>query len=76
MLVNIVKQDIVDMQEYWVIRGVKEDKKVKKVVVEVEFYNKPETSDIALFLLENKDRVDFCSVEHNYRLAEKNVFGF
>ena len=72
MKVDIVKREIVELEEYWVIRGIKVNTHTKKkeVVAEFALPIEPNNLAIAQFLI-NNPKADFCSVEHNYRLKGK-----
>ncbi len=62
------------LEDYWLLRGIYTGyNNSKSVVKEQEFSQPPGIEEIANFIAENKD-VDFCSVEHNYRLCEPLPF--
>lgn len=60
------------IEEYWVMRAVKENVivqgRTKQVFKEQELTHEPTPQEIAQFLSESK--ADFVSVEHNYRFAD------
>lgn len=80
MKVEVVKKMEVELQEYWVLRGIKNVTLKynystvynKEVVVEKEMSTEPTQNEIAEFLLENQAKygISFVSVEHNYRLVD------
>ena len=70
MEVEVVKKETVELEEYWVIRGIKDTGIKKEVVGEHRIPVEPNALAIAQFLV-NHPSADFCSVEHNYRLAEE-----
>ncbi len=61
----------VELEEYYVLRGIVDDLGKKKVVKEKEFSNRPTLSDIATFLEESK--ASFASLVTNYRLADNEL---
>lgn len=63
--VNVPRR--VDVEEYYVLRGISDNGMCKSVVSEKEFENHPTLSDIAGFL-ESNSRIDFVSVSTNYRI--------
>ena len=69
MKVNILKKVEVEIEEYWVIRGIKDSKTKKEVVAELALNIEPNALAIAQFLSENPN-ADFCSIEHNYALIK------
>ena len=69
---NITKE--VNIEEYYVLRGIKDNGMCKKVIKEKEFKNIPTTSDIAQFLESSK--ADFVSVETNYRFIDCSALPF
>lgn len=67
--VEVVAKSLVEIEEYWVIRGIRENSnKGKEVVKEEELDHNPTLNDIAQFLASNSN-VDFCSVAHNYKMV-------
>lgn len=58
----------VDVEEYYVLRGIIDDGDVKKVIKEREFSSRPTLAEIARFLEETK--AHFYSVVINYRLSD------
>lgn len=71
MKIEVVKKQSVELEEFWVVRGVKDTGLNKKVVAELIMSNEPNELDIAQFLLDNPS-ADFCSVSHDYRLGKEN----
>lgn len=60
----------IELNKFWVLRGVKvKDNGTKEVVDEARFEYQPNEQDIAKFLINCKE-CDFCSVVENYSLAE------
>ena len=57
----------VELEEYWVLRGIKDTGCKKEVVMEKELDEIPMADEIAQFLNDNP-KATFCSVEHNFRL--------
>jgi hypothetical protein len=57
------------VQEYWVLRGIKEGEFGYKCVAETELELAPTIFQIGNFLAENP-KASFCSIEHNYRFVE------
>ena len=70
MKVDIIKKETVELEEYWVIRGIADKGIKKEVVAEFALPIEPNELAIAQFLI-NNPKADFCSVEHNYRLEGK-----
>lgn len=66
--VEVVTKVNAVVEEYWVIRGIKNSGNKKVVVAEFGLGEEPNEADIARFLIENVE-ADFCSVEHNYWLG-------
>lgn len=58
----------VDIEEYYVLRGIIDDCGIKKVIKEREFSSRLTLADIATFLEDTK--AHFCSMENNYRLSD------
>lgn len=69
MKVNVLKKVEIEIDEYWVIRGIKDNGNKKEVVAELALNIEPNTLAIAQFLIDNP-KVDFCSVLHNYALID------
>lgn len=67
--VDIIKKETVEIEEFWVIRGIKDTGLNKTVVAEFEMPVAPNSLAIAQFLV-NYPSVDFCSIEHNFRLKK------
>lgn len=73
MLHNVTVREDKVLEEYWVIRAIKEDyNNVKKVVGEMECTNKPTLNEIAAFLKNSGG--DFVSVVQNYRFENELPF--
>lgn len=70
MIVEIVKKEVVEVEEFWVIRGIKDTGTKKEVVGEHRIPAEPDTVAIALFLADHPS-ADFCSVEHNFKLKKE-----
>ena len=70
MVVEIVKKEVVELEEYWVIRGIKDTGIKKEVVGEHRIPVEPNALAIGQFLI-NHPSADFCSVEHNFRLVRE-----
>lgn len=68
--VTITKPEERMLEEYWLMRAIKENPKTKQkiVVKESECNKEPTLEEIALFLANSGG--DFVSVEHNYRFAD------
>ena len=61
----------VELEEYYVLRGIVDDSATKKVIKEKEFSNRPTFSDIAIFLEESK--ASFASLVTNYRHVDNEL---
>lgn len=73
MLHNVTVSEDKVLEEYWVIRAIKEDyNNVKKVVGEMKCTNKPTLNEIAAFLKNSGG--DFVSVVQNYRFENELPF--
>lgn len=70
MVVEILKKEVVEVEEYWVIRGIKDTGIKKEVVGEHCIPVEPNALAIAQFLI-NHPSADFCSVAHNFRLEKE-----
>ena len=72
MKVEVMRKVEVEIEEFWVLRGIHINMSDKKeVVAEQVMITEPTKEDIATFLVDNVPRgVDFCSVEHNYRFKD------
>ena len=72
MKVEVTRKVEVELEEFWVVRGIHVNMSDKKeVVIEKEYLREPTPAEIAEFAIDNVPRgVDFCSVEHNYRLRD------
>lgn len=70
MIIEIVKKEVVEVEEYWVIRGIKDTGTKKEVVGEHVIPVEPNALAIAQFLV-NYPSASFCSVEHNFRLVKE-----
>lgn len=68
--VTITKPEEKELEEYWLMRAIKEnpETKSKTVVKEFECTKEPTLEEIALFLANSGG--NFVSVEHNYRFAD------
>lgn len=64
----MIRNVIMELEEYWVIRVIKDTGNLKQVVKEIPLPSEPSKEEIAQVLL-NCDRDCFISVEHNYRLV-------
>lgn len=67
--VNILKKVEVEIDEYWVIRGIKDSGTKKEVVAEFALNIEPNALAIAQFLVDHPS-ADFCTIEHNYKLIK------
>ena len=67
--VDIVKKETVELEEFWVIRGIKDTGLRKTVVAEYKTVIEPNKVEIAQFLMKNPE-ADFCSVSHDYAIYE------
>lgn len=70
--VQITKTENKTLEEYWLMRGVKNKHGEKKVILEREFEHYPEKYEIAQFLVDSG--ADFVSVEHNFRIEPELPF--
>lgn len=68
MIVDVIKKTTVEIEEFWVIRGVR-DKAKKEVIAEHRMPIEPNALAIAQFLT-NHPEADFCSVSHDYELKK------
>lgn len=69
MVAEVIQNVKVDLQQYWVLRGIEvKDNDRKVVVAEDEMLTIPSKDDIAQFLILNP-KADFCSIEVNYRIV-------
>lgn len=68
--VDIIKKQTVTLDEFWVIRGVKDTGLSKTVVAEFRTPVEPNSLAIAQFLI-NHPEADFCSVSHDYKIYEE-----
>ena len=69
MKVDIIKKETVELEEFWVIRGVKDTGLSKTVVAEFKMPVEPNALAIAQFLINNPS-ADFCSISHDYCLKK------
>ena len=69
--VEIVKKETVGLEEFWVIRGIKDTGLNKQVVAELKMMVEPNSLAIAQFLI-NHPEADFCSVSHDYMLYNED----
>lgn len=60
------------LEEYYLLRGIRNNGNKKEVIKEKEFQDKPTLDDIATFL--NDSRADFVSLETNYRFLTYHGF--
>lgn len=75
MNVTIMTKQEVDLQEYYVLRGIRGDLgKEKRVVAEREFSTEPGPADIVKFIVETG--CSFVSVVKNYRIVKDDEFPF
>ncbi len=63
-----VKQTV-ELEEFWMLRGVRDTVIRKEVVAEKEITHYPTEEDVAQFLYDNP-KVNYCSVQPNYRLKK------
>ena len=63
-----VKQTV-ELDSFWVLRGIKDTGSDKKVVAELRMKGSPSHEDIAQFLIDNP-QADFCSVVHNFEIVK------
>lgn len=66
--IEVVRKTTVEIEEFWVIRGIKDKSTKKEVVAEHKMSVEPNSLAIAQFLV-NHPEADFCSVSHDYRLV-------
>lgn len=57
-----------EIEEYWLLRGIYDDKLQKRVIAEKEFDRHPTIAEIADFLEESK--ATFASIERNFRFPD------
>lgn len=62
-----VKQTV-ELDSFWVLRGIKDTGSDKKVVAELRMKESPSHEDIAQFLIDNP-KANFCSVTHNFEIV-------
>lgn len=67
--VDIIKKETVEIEEFWVIRGIKDTGLNKTVVAEFRMPVYPNSLAIAQFLINHPD-ADFCSVSHDFAIYE------
>lgn len=60
-----------EIEEYWLLRGIYDDKLQKRVIAEKEFDRLPTMGEIAKFLEESK--ATFVSIENNFRFPESEL---
>ena len=65
MKITVVKEEVKELEKYYVIRAIKQSKGKKECIAEKVFENPPTEEEIGLFLYQTK--ADFCSVKMNYR---------
>ena len=71
MKVEIIERKEVELEEFWVIRGIEDIGVKKTVVAEHTCKLKPRHEDVAQFLLSHPEAT-FASVEHNYALVKED----
>lgn len=75
MNVEIISKQEVDLQEYYVLRGIRGGLGGEKhVIAEREFATRPRVQDVAKFIMETG--CDFASVAMNYRIVKGDEFPF
>lgn len=75
MNVTIVSKQEVDLQEYYVLRGICGGiGGEKRVIAEREFATRPGAQDVAKFIMETG--CDFASAIMNYRIIKGDEFPF
>lgn len=68
----VVKEEVKELEKYYVIRAIKETKGCKVCVAEKICKTKPTEEVIGIFLY--NQNADFCSVITNYRFVEELPF--
>lgn len=72
----MVRSIKVKYEDYYVIRGIKEDKNgFKHVIVEKYFDQEPSEEEIVRFLMDYK-KVEFATVEHLYKIIRDRDIEF
>lgn len=75
MNISIITKKEVDLQQYYVLRGIRgEIGGEKRVIAEREFVAKPSAQDVAKFIMETG--CDFASAVINYRIAKADDLPF
>ena len=69
MKITVVKEEVKELEKYYVIRAIKDTVVQKKCIAEKICDNIPTEEEIGLFLYQTK--ADFCSVSVNYRFVER-----
>lgn len=62
-----VKQTV-ELDSFWVLRGIKDTGTKKEVVAELRLDDIPTDEKIAQFLIDNP-KADFCSAVHNFEIV-------
>ena len=65
MKITVVKEEVKELERYYVVRAIRDTGLTKKFIDEKVFANQPTEEEIGLFLHESK--ADFCFVNINYR---------
>ena len=65
MKITVVKEEVKELERYYVVRAIRDTGLTKKCIDEKVFENPPTDEEIGLFLYQTK--ADFCSVNANYR---------
>lgn len=65
MKITVVKEEVKELEKYYVVRAIRDTGATKKCIAEKKFENMPTDEEIGLFLYQTK--ADFCSVKMNYR---------
>lgn len=75
MIVTVKTEQAVDLQEYYVMRGIRGGiGETKNVITEREFTTRPTMQDVAKLIMETG--CDFVSVVTNYRIVKDDEFPF
>ena len=73
LLVTVKTEKNVELEKYYMLRGIKKKVDGNTVIAEKEFDDKPSSAEIAQFILESG--CDFTSLVENFRVTE-NDFPF
>lgn len=68
MKITVVKEEVKELEKYYVIRAIKSSKGKKECIAEKECMTEPTGQEIGSFCYEQG--ATFCSVVENYRLKE------